>query len=76
MLRVLVVALAVLTLATSTISLSAPRPRPLTPGITLIGKGLVSGSALDKSGLTGIFVRRARLPIVFLRLSLVVLDLT
>ena len=53
MLRVLVVALAVLTLATSTISLSAPRPRPLTPGITLIGKGLVSGSALDKSGLTG-----------------------
>jgi Esterase-like activity of phytase len=53
MLRVLVVALAVLTLATSTISLSAPRPRPLTPGITLIGKGMVSGSALDKSGLTG-----------------------
>src|SRR5262245_51259364 len=25
-----------------------------TPGITLIGKGLVSGTALDKSGLAGI----------------------
>ncbi|HEY6247440.1 MAG TPA: esterase-like activity of phytase family protein [Pyrinomonadaceae bacterium] len=53
MLRVLAVALAVLTLAISTISLSAPNPKPLTPGITLIGKGVVSGSALDKSGLTG-----------------------
>src|SRR4030095_1671185 len=25
----------------------------VTPGITLIGKGVVSGTALDKSGLTG-----------------------
>src|ERR1051326_1235375 len=53
MLRVLVVALAVVTLAIPTISLSAPNPKPLPPGITFIGKGVVSGSALDKSGLTG-----------------------
>ena len=53
MLRVLVVALAVVTLAISTICLSAPNPKPLTPGITLIGKGVVSGSALDNSGLAG-----------------------
>src|SRR6201988_5340331 len=53
MLRGLVVVLVVLTLATSTISLSAPHLRALTPGSTLIGKGLVSGSSLDKSGLTG-----------------------
>jgi len=53
MLRVLVVALAVVTVAISTISLSAPNPKPLTPGITLIGKGVVSGSALDNSGLAG-----------------------
>src|SRR5262245_59446587 len=30
-----------------------PRTQAATPGITLIGKGLVSGSALDKSGLKG-----------------------
>lgn len=53
MLRVLVLALAVLVLTTSTFSSSAPRPQALTPGITLIGKGVVSGSALDSSGLTG-----------------------
>jgi hypothetical protein len=52
MLRVLVVALAVVTLAIS-ISLSAPNPKPLPVGITLIGKGVVSGSALDTSGLAG-----------------------
>lgn len=53
MLRVLVLALAVVTLAISTISLSAPNPNPLPLGITLIGKGVVSGSALDTSGLAG-----------------------
>ena len=52
MIRVLGTALAVLVL-TSTLSLPAFTPRALTPGITLIGKGLVSASALDKSGLTG-----------------------
>jgi len=30
-----------------------------TPGITLIGKGLIDGTALDKSGLTGISARTA-----------------
>ena len=51
MLRVLFVALIAVTLAIPTISFSAPNPKPLTPGITLIGKGVVSGSALDNSGL-------------------------
>lgn len=53
MLRVLFTALAVLALTTSTLCLPAFNPRPLTPGITLVGKGVVSGSALDSSGLTG-----------------------
>jgi hypothetical protein len=50
MLRVLATALAVLALTTS---FHAPVSRALTPGITLIGKGVVSGSALDTSGLAG-----------------------
>src|ERR1044072_6862613 len=50
MLRVLATALAVLALTTS---FHAPASQALTPGITLIGKGEVSGSALDTSGLTG-----------------------
>ena len=53
MIRVLAFALATLTLTTSTLSFSAPNPQALTPGITLIGKGVISGSALDTSGLTG-----------------------
>ena len=53
MIRVLAVALAALSLTASTLSLSAPNPQALTPGITLIGKGVVSGNALDTSGLTG-----------------------
>ena len=53
MIRVLASALCALTLFTSTISFSAPVPKPLTPGITLVGKGVVSGAALDTSGLTG-----------------------
>jgi len=54
MLRVLVTAFAVLALTTSTLCLPAFSPRPLLPpGITLVGKGVVSGSALDTSGLTG-----------------------
>lgn len=50
MLRVLATALAVLALTTSFI---APTSQAVTPGITLIGKGVVSGSALDSSGLGG-----------------------
>src|SRR5215813_11866399 len=53
MLRVLATALAVLSLTTSTLCLPALSPRPLTPGIALVGKGAVSGMALDSSGLTG-----------------------
>ena len=54
MLRVLATALAVIGLTTATLCFSAPGPPPsLTPGITLVGKGVVSGSALDSSGLTG-----------------------
>ena len=57
MLRVLATALAVLALTISSLSFDAPSPvaasQALTPGITLIGKGVVSGSALDTSGLTG-----------------------
>lgn len=52
MIRVMGTALAVLAITTSTLSLPA-FTAPLTSGITLIGKGLVSASALDKSGLTG-----------------------
>ena len=33
--------------------LLAPSVRTATPGITLVGKGVISGTALDKSGLTG-----------------------
>ena len=53
MLRVLAMALAILALITSTLSFSPSNAQPLTPGITLIGKGVISGSALDTSGLTG-----------------------
>ncbi|HEY0764130.1 MAG TPA: esterase-like activity of phytase family protein [Pyrinomonadaceae bacterium] len=53
MLRVLATALAVIGLTTATLCFSAPNPPTLTPGITLVGKGVVSGSALDSSGLTG-----------------------
>src|SRR6185369_2883047 len=54
MLRVLCTALAVLALTSSTLCLPAFTPRPLpSPGITLVGKGVVSGSALDTSGLNG-----------------------
>ena len=53
MLRVLATALAVISLTTATLCFSAPTPPALTPGITLIGKGVVSGSALDTSGLAG-----------------------
>ena len=53
MLRVLGLALAIVTLITSTLSFSAPNSQSLPAGIALIGKGVVSGSALDKSELTG-----------------------
>src|ERR1700752_4927955 len=53
MLRVLATAFAVLSLTTATLCFSAPNPPVLTPGITLVGKGDVSGSALDTSGLAG-----------------------
>jgi hypothetical protein len=53
MLRVLATALAVISLTTATLCFSAPNPPALTPGITLVGKGVVSGSALDTSGLAG-----------------------
>jgi hypothetical protein len=52
MIRILGTALAIL--AVTTCALSVPvTPRPAIPGITLIGKGLVDGLALDKSSLTG-----------------------
>ena len=53
MLRVLATALAVISLTTATLCFSAPTPPVVTPGITLVGKGVVSGSALDTSGLSG-----------------------
>ena len=53
MTRLLGTALVVLAITISALSLTTFTPRALTPGITLIGKGLVSASALDKSGLTG-----------------------
>jgi hypothetical protein len=54
MLRVLFTALAVLALTISTLCLPALSSRPLPPpGITLVGKGVVSGTALDTSGLNG-----------------------
>ena len=40
-------------LIVSSVSLVTPNPISPLPGITLIGKGVVSGTALDKSGLTG-----------------------
>jgi len=53
MLRVLATALAVISLTTATLCFSAPTPPVVTPGIALVGKGVVSGSALDTSGLAG-----------------------
>src|SRR5262245_7019128 len=53
MLRILCSAVCVFACAISTFSVSPVRPLALTQGITMIGKGVVSGSALDKSGLTG-----------------------
>jgi len=53
MLRVLATAFAVIGLTTATLCFSAPTPPVVTPGIALVGKGVVSGSALDTSGLTG-----------------------
>jgi hypothetical protein len=53
MLRILSTALAVLAITTASLFYPARTRAALTPGITLIGKGVVSGTALDKSGLTG-----------------------
>ena len=53
MIRVVGTTLAILALTTCALSVPVVSPRPVTPGITLIGKGLVSASAFDKSGLTG-----------------------
>ena len=53
MIRVVGTTLAVLALTTCALSVPVVSPPPVTPGIALIGKGLVSASALDKSGLTG-----------------------
>lgn len=53
MLRILSTALAVLAITTASLFYPARTRAALTPGITLIGKGIVSGTALDKSGLTG-----------------------
>lgn len=52
--RVLGTAVAVLLFISSTVSFSSSIPRPALAGITMIGQGLVSGSAIDKSGLTGV----------------------
>lgn len=51
--RVLVTAFAVLALTTSTLSIPVFSPPTLTPGITLIGKGVVPGADLDTSRLAG-----------------------
>jgi len=53
MLRVLSTALAVVAITTATLSFSTYTQAALPADITLIGKGEVSGNALDKSGLTG-----------------------
>lgn len=53
MTRALSTALAVLVLTTCALSGPIISPPLVTPRINLIGKGLVSASALDKSGLTG-----------------------
>lgn len=53
MLRILSTALAVLAITTATLFYPARTRAALPAGVTLIGKGAISGSALDKSGLTG-----------------------
>src|ERR1044072_1022248 len=53
MIRLFSTALAVLAVTTTTLSTPVLNPAPVTLGITLIGKGVVSGTSLDKSGLTG-----------------------
>ncbi|HSE24845.1 MAG TPA: esterase-like activity of phytase family protein [Pyrinomonadaceae bacterium] len=53
MMRVLSATLVALALSTSLLSVPTHSSNALTPGITLIGKGVISGSALDSSGLTG-----------------------
>ncbi len=53
MLRLLATAFAILALTASTLCFHALRAQALAPGITLIGKGVVNGSALDTSGLAG-----------------------
>ncbi len=53
MMRVLSATLVALALSTTLLSVPTHSANALTPGITLIGKGVVSGSALDSSGLTG-----------------------
>lgn len=53
MIRVVSTALAIFALATCSLSVPVTSLSPVTPGITLIGKGVVDGAALDKSGLTG-----------------------
>jgi len=40
-------------IALALVFLFAPSVRMATPGITLVGKGVIDGTALDKSGLTG-----------------------
>ena len=58
MMRLLGTVTAVLLVISSTFSFSSSSPRPLVPGITMIGQGLVSGSATDKSGLTGVICQQ------------------
>ena len=53
MIRVVGTTLAILALTTCALSVPVISPPPVTPGITLIGKGLVGGSELDKSALSG-----------------------
>src|SRR5678815_285938 len=53
MIRLLSTAMAVLLLGISTLSLSPNAPKPPDPGISLVGKGEVNGSLLDKTGLAG-----------------------
>ena len=53
MTRIVGTFLSVLVLTTCAFSVPITSPPPVTAGITLIGKGLVSGSAVDRSGLTG-----------------------
>ena len=54
MVRALGTAVAVLLFIGSTLSFSLHTPQPAIAGITMIGQGPVSGSASDKSGLTGV----------------------